>query len=194
MENTPGQARECAWALRAVAVALWGLACTSQASAAEPTTPSAYVEGGQTFQQSSDTTTATMGVRLPVQRTFWDGRITAAWDLYLSDWNADALPGARSHFTQIGLVPMFRYRFDTGQSPWFVEAGVGISYLSDSYQTANKSFSTQWNFSDHLGVGRSFGAERKQELGLYVKHVSNAGLRRPNPGESFLQLRYAYAF
>jgi len=31
-------------------------------------------------------------------------------------------------------------------------------------------------------------------VGLYVKHVSNAGLRQPNPGESFVQLRYIYGF
>lgn len=191
MDNIPGRSR----AFRAVALALLGgLVGGSYACAAEPTWLSVYLEGGQTVQHGSDTRMGSIGLRLPVQRTFWDGRITAAWDLYLSDWRADAVPGARSRFSQIGLVPMFRYRFDAGQSPWFVEGGVGISYLSESYQTANKSFSTQWNFSDHLGLGRSFGADRRQELGLYVKHVSNAGLRSPNPGETFVLLRYAYSF
>lgn len=194
MDNTPGRAHGWARAFQAVAVSLWGLAASGFASAAEPTGPSVYLEGGNTFQQGDDTRMATIGLRLPVQRTFWDGRVTAALDLYLSDWKADAVSGTRSQFSQIGLVPMFRYRFDAGQSPWFVEGGVGVSYLSASYQTANKLFSTQWNFSDHLGVGRSFGADHRQELGLYVKHVSNAGLRSPNPGESFLLLRYAYAF
>ncbi len=194
MDNFSGQMRAWTWAFQAMAVLLSGLACIGHASAVEPTGPSVYVEGGKTFEHGSDTTTATIGLRLPVQRAFWDGRITLAWDLYLGNWKADVLPGHRSEFTQIGLVPMFRYRFDAGQSPWFVEAGIGIAYLSDAYQTPNTAFSTQWNFSDHLGVGRSFGAERRQELGLYVKHVSNAGLRSPNPGESFLQLRYAYAF
>ncbi|WP_295958487.1 acyloxyacyl hydrolase [Rhodoferax sp.] len=194
MDNTSGRAHGMARGFQAVAVVLWGLACSGYARAAEPTGPSVYLEGGQTVQQGSDTRMVTIGLRLPVQRTFWDGRVTLAWDLYLSDWKADALPGVRSQFSQIGLVPMFRYRFDAGQSPWFVEGGVGVSYLDESYQTANKSFSTQWNFSDHLGVGRSFGVERRQELGLYVKHVSNAGLRRPNPGETFVLLRYAYAF
>ncbi|MBC7681219.1 MAG: acyloxyacyl hydrolase [Ferruginibacter sp.] len=193
MNKTAGQGRVMAWCLHSVAMLLWGLACSGIASAAEPTTAAIYVEGGRTFEHGSDTTTATLGLRLPVQCAFWDGRVAVAWDLYLSDWKTDVLPGQRSHYTQVGLVPMFRYRFDAGQSPWFVEAGVGISYLSDTYQTANKSFSTQWNFSDHIGVGRSFGAERRQELGAYVKHISNAGVRRPNPGETFLQLRYGYA-
>ena len=194
MDHTPGQARGMARAFQLLAVTLGGLACSGCVSAAEPTGPSVYAEGGQTVQQGSDTRMVSIGLRLPIQRTFWDGRITAAWDLYLSDWRAGVGPGDRSQFTQLGLVPMFRHRFDAGQSPWFVEVGVGISYLSKPYQTTNKSFSTQWNFSDHLGVGRSFGADRRQELGLYVKHVSNAGVRSPNPGETFVVLRYAYAF
>nr|WP_315228072.1 acyloxyacyl hydrolase [uncultured Albidiferax sp.] len=180
--------------LGALAVSVCGWACGRDALAAEPTGPSVYLQGGQTFAQHGDTRTATIGVRLPGQTVFWDGRVTLAWDVFLSHWKVDAPPGALSHFTQIGLVPMFRYRFDGGQSPWFVEAGVGISYLNEPYQTPHKSFSTQWNFSDHLGVGRSFGAQRRQELGLVLQHVSNASLRSPNPGETFLQLRYSYGF
>ncbi|WP_394787204.1 acyloxyacyl hydrolase [Rhodoferax sp.] len=173
---------------------LAGGAICSSAHAAEPTSPSVYLEAGRAFLKNSDTDTLTIGLRLPMQSTFWDGRITGSWDLYLSDWKADAPPGQRSNFTQIGLVPMFRYRLDGGQSPWFVEGGIGVSYLNETYRTVDKEFSTQWNFSDHIGVGRSFGADRRQELGLYVKHVSNAGTRSPNPGETFLQLRYGYAF
>lgn len=78
--------------------------------------------------------------------------------------------------------------------PWFVEGGIGLAYLNEPYRNASKEFGTQWNFSDHLGVGRSFGADRQHELGVYVKHVSNAGVRKPNPGETFAQLRYAYRF
>ncbi|BDT67570.1 hypothetical protein os1_17470 [Comamonadaceae bacterium OS-1] len=180
--------------LGALAVSVCAGACGGDALATEPTGPSLYLQGGQTFAQHGDTRTATIGLRLPVQPVFWGGRVTLAWDVFVSHWQVDAPPGARSHFTQIGLVPMFRHRFDGGQSPWFVEAGVGIAYLNAPYQTTHKSFSTQWNFSDHLGVGRSFGAQRQQELGLVLQHVSNAGLRSPNPGETFLQLRYAYSF
>jgi lipid A 3-O-deacylase len=150
-----------------------------------------YTEGGQTFQHGVHTRGVTLGLRLPMQRTFWDGRITGAWDVYLSQWNSDAATGQDRHYAQVGLVPMFRYRFDGGQSPWFVEGGVGLSYLDKTYYTPTGHFSTQWNFSDHLGVGRNFGDGGRHSLGVYVKHVSNAGLRQPNPGETFIQLRYS---
>jgi lipid A 3-O-deacylase len=159
------------------------------ALAAEPV--SVYTEGGQTFQHGVHTRGVTLGLRLPMQRTFWDGRITGAWDVYLSQWNSDAATGQDRHYAQVGLVPMFRYRFDGGQSPWFVEGGVGLSYLDKTYYTPTGHFSTQWNFSDHLGVGRNFGDGGRHSLGVYVKHVSNAGLRQPNPGETFIQLRYS---
>jgi hypothetical protein len=31
-------------------------------------------------------------------------------------------------------------------------------------------------------------------VGLRLSHVSNAGIKEPNPGENFLQLRYARSF
>ena len=49
-----------------------------------------------------------------------------------------------------------------------------------------------FNFGDHLAVGRSFGVQREHELALRVQHFSNGGIKEPNPGETFLQLRYVY--
>ena len=176
------------------AIVLAGLLAAGVAQAVEPQSFGVYVEGGRVMDGSVHTSMTAVGVRSPVTHTFWDGRVSLRWDLYLSEWRTAAAPGGRQHFTQAGLVPMFRYRFDRGASPWFVEGGVGLSYLSASYSNRVKEFSTQWNFSDHLGVGRNFGIDRQHELGLYVKHVSNAGIKSPNPGETFVQLRYGYNF
>ncbi len=167
----------------------------SAASAAEPQAMSVYVEGGMSAKTDGrDTSTATIGLHIPTQTTFWGGSISLGWDVYLSQWRSDSFNGNRKNFTQVGVVPMFRYRFDAGQSPWFVDGGVGVSYMDGQYRRGNQEFSTEWNFSDHLGVGRNFGADGRQELGVYVKHVSNASIKTPNPGETFYQLRYSYRF
>ncbi len=118
-----------------------------------------YLEAGQTLEDGRDTTTSTIGLRLPMQRR---------------------------HYTQIGLVPMFRYRFDAGQSRWFVEGGIGLSYMNEPHQAESKRFSKQWDFSDHLSLGRNFGSARQDQQGLYIKHVFNAG-------ETFVQLHYAHS-
>lgn len=148
-----------------------------------------YLEAGQARHDGASTEALTLGLRLPTDVRFFSGRLALSVDGYASRWHADALPGQRDKFTQLGLVPMLRWRFDEGRSPWFVEGGIGASYLVDGYRTRTKEFGSRWNFSDHLGVGYSFG---RHEIGVYVKHVSNAGLKDPNPGETFYQLRYGY--
>ncbi|RCW66754.1 acyloxyacyl hydrolase [Pseudorhodoferax soli] len=152
--------------------------------------PALYLEAGQARHHGATTDAMTLGVRLPTDVRFFSGRLALAVDGYASRWQADALPGERDDFTQLGLVPMLRWRFDEGRSPWFVEGGIGVSYLVHGYRTRTKAFGSRWNFSDHLGVGYSFG---RHEIGMYVKHVSNGGLDKPNPGETFYQLRYSYA-
>jgi lipid A 3-O-deacylase len=114
-------------------------------------------------------------------------------EAYLSHWSARGDDG-RVSFTQVGVLPLLRYRFDQGRSPWFIEGGIGLSAMDRVYRTRSKEFSTTFNFVDVAGVGRSFGERRSQELSLRISHVSNAGIKHPNPGENLLQLRYARMF
>jgi lipid A 3-O-deacylase len=121
------------------------------------------------------------------------GEVTAITEAYVSRWKARAAVGRQS-FTQFGLVPLVRLRRDEGRSDWFGELGIGVSVTDRVYNTPGKRFSTRFNFVDTLGIGRSFGAQRQQELGVRLVHMSNAGIKHPNPGENFLQLRYAVMF
>jgi lipid A 3-O-deacylase len=119
--------------------------------------------------------------------------LTAITEAYVSHWRAHAAVGRQS-LTQIGLVPFLRLRPDEGRSAWFGEAGIGLSATDRLYNTPSKQFSTRFNFFDSVGVGRSFGAQREREVGLRLVHMSNAGIKHPNPGENFVQLRYAVMF
>jgi lipid A 3-O-deacylase len=89
---------------------------------------------------------------------------------------------------------MLRYRFGDGGSPWFAEGGVGATLMDRIYRTPDRSFSTAFQFTEVLGIGRSFGEKGAHEVSLRVQHFSNAGIKKPNPGETFLRLRYAYRF
>lgn len=163
--------------LRAGVIALgWALAAaTAQAQSG----PGLYLEAGQARHNGVATRTLTAGLRMPTGVSFFSGRLQLAVDAYASHWHTDALPGQREDFLQLGLVPMLRWYFGENRSGWFVEAGVGASYLFDDFRTHERVFGSRWNFSDHLGVGTRFGAQQRHEIGLYVKHVSNAGLASP---------------
>jgi hypothetical protein len=121
------------------------------------------------------------------------------WSVYLegsvSRWQSRG-GYATDHgvLTQIALVPVVRYRFDEGRSPWFVEGGVGATVTSSVYRNLDKHFSTAFNFGDQVGVGYAFGPARKDEIGLHAEHFSNGGIKRPNPGQNFLELRYVHRF
>ena len=101
------------------------------------------------------------------------------WDLSFGGWT-----GGHGHVYDFGFTPVAR----AGTSP-YIEAGVGAHVLSDLDVGTGSDFSTRFQFGDHIGVGLRFGA---YDLGLRVQHLSNGGLRNPNPGINFLILRLQY--
>lgn len=130
----------------------------------------------------------------------WDWRadrqatLTAHTELIVAGWRADAVGGGSQGLAQLALLPVLHMQLDRGRSPWFLEFGIGASLTNKIYRTPTKVTSTRLNFYDMLGFGYSLGADRKQEIGLRYVHISNAGAKKPNPGEDFLQLRYGVKF
>lgn len=163
-------------------------------AAAEGLRPAGYaLQGGAA---EGRTWNASVGLTWPWA---WKARllgteIGGVTEAYIAHWNTPAAGGGRRGFTQVGVVPLLRLRLDQGRSPWFAEAGVGLSAMDHHFVTTSKQFTTSFNFVDVVGVGRSFGPARGQEIGLRLQHVSNAGIRVPNPGQNFVQFRYASAF
>lgn len=131
-------------------------------------------------------------------RSHWalaGGRLGGYWEGSVAEWSYRAAgSGGRGHLTQFAVKPVLRYRPNDGTSPWFAEAGIGLTATNRVYRTDRKMFSSRFDFGDHLALGRSFGDAGRHEVALRIEHFSNGGLREPNPGETFLQLRYAYRF
>ncbi len=155
-----------------------------------------YVQLGRA-PHGDNTNAATFGVTGPLfaERDFLGARVHGYWDAYVSQWRAPVTAGGSNEsYVQLGLVPTARWRLDQGRSSWFVDAGLGITYLNDDYVTPNRAFGSRWNFTERVALGRSFGDHEQHELALSLSHFSNAGIRKPNPGENFLQVRYAMRF
>lgn len=155
---------------------------------------SMYLQYGQAEHSAKSWT---LGVTLPWRSWSWQlgsGRVTGHWDLWASRWSAP-YQGEDKATWVLGAQPVLRWRPSMGQSPWFAEAGLGISLASNRrYISDDTKFSTRFNFATHIGAGYLFGEQLKNEISLRVVHYSNAGIRHPNPGENFVQLRYARSF
>jgi len=122
----------------------------------------------------------------------WDaagGLVTGYWEASVGHWAIDTVDrNDTQSVTQLGVTPVLRYVRASGL---FVEGGVGANVVSPRYSSGDTRFGTRFNFGDHLALGWRFGERRRHEVALRVQHFSNGGIRDPNPGEDFVQLRYA---
>ncbi len=127
-------------------------------------------------------------------RVIGSDRVDAHWDLSVGRWRSGEGADARYH-TQFGITPALRYHFSRAyRGSWFVEAGIGLNFITPTYQNGNTRFSTVFNFGDHAAIGWRSESAFIQEVTLRFQHFSNASIRAPNPGENFLQLRFTSGF
>lgn len=165
---------------------------TQQRTLAEAFRPRAFFAQ---FGGANEVTAATAGL---IWNPRWDA-LPDPWSVYfeasLSRWNSrGGYTSDHGVLTQVALIPVFRWRADQGRSAWFWEGGIGATVTSSVYRHEDKHFSTSFNFGDHVGVGYSFGTARQNEVALRLEHFSNAGIKHPNPGQNFTQLRYVHRF
>jgi len=131
---------------------------------------------------------------------FWDhafagGRAQVSLEASFGRWvgERDASHPRTQWIGQAGITPVLRWQPADPDHRWFLEAGIGANVVSPSYRRHSKRFSTAFNFGDHIGAGWRFGDHGEHELAFRLQHFSNAGIKLPNPGENFRQVRYTYA-
>ena len=125
----------------------------------------------------------------------WQGaqrRLRLRHEVELAAWR---VPKARD-LLELGYSPVLRLErpLQGGHAVLFVEGSIGARLLSHTRVAPERSLSTAFQFSDMLGVGVQWGAQARSTLGLRYQHVSNLGIKRPNPGIDFGQLYYTHRF
>ncbi|WP_281951309.1 acyloxyacyl hydrolase [Nitrosophilus kaiyonis] len=69
----------------------------------------------------------------------------------------------------------------------FLKAQIGLSLISNT----TKNLSTTLEFSEKVSIGTYIG---KNSLSLFFRHFSNANIKKPNGGESFIGLSFLTNF
>jgi hypothetical protein len=138
-------------------------------------------------------------------------QLGAAWDPGLSWWEiggfhfttvAEADVGwwhtdqgnVHSNLFEVGLTPVLRFIRSSGAVRPFVEVGAGIRYISHPRISDTYTLSTAFQFASMVGVGAQFGGRQQYLAGLRFQHLSNAGIKQPNPGVNFTQFYVQYNF
>jgi lipid A 3-O-deacylase len=175
-----------------VVLGLLSLGALSRARADQPPHTlaplSAFVQAGF-GDQRTDAYVVGATFYLPLHFDFSAGTLTAYVEASVGRWHTEGQRGGTTAWpTQLGATPVLR--LSPARAPnWFAEIGVGPNYIVPIFRSGEKRFSTEFNFGDHAAVGRRFG---DSEVSLRVEHFSNAGIAHPNPGENFLQVRFAH--
>ena len=107
-------------------------------------------------------------------------RLAGYWDLSAALWD-----NAVDSTLDVGVTPVFRVE----RGRFYVEGAIGF-HLVQTHISAARSFSTAFQFGDHVAAGYYFG---RYDLQLRLQHLSNGGLAEPNPGINFALLRLQYA-
>jgi hypothetical protein len=87
---------------------------------------------------------------------------------------------------------VFRLQMNDRKGP-YIEAGIGLHLLSHT-SLADRNFSTSFQFGDHIGAGFRFDIGAEFDLGYRYQHLSNGGIKHPNHGINFHQIRLQYHF
>lgn len=99
-----------------------------------------------------------------------------------------------SSIEEFGATPVLRFEKSGGAIRPYVEAGVGVRMLTHARISSSYTLSSGFQFADMVGVGAKFGAHQQYQLGYRFQHLSNASIKRPNPGIDFHQVYVQYNF
>lgn len=149
------------------------------------------IEGGR----GDGTDMGRVGLQWDWNKRWFQGQtwhVGGYWDLAAGYWHRSSPPGFNDDLFDIGFTPVFRLQQNDLNGP-YVEAGIGFHLLSRT-SLGDKRFSTSFQFGDHIGAGMRFGPKGRYDLGYRYQHLSNAGIKRPNSGINFHQVRFQYHF
>ncbi len=124
-----------------------------------------------------------------------DWHVGGYWDVSLGYWDAHSSAGGNNDIVDVGVTPVFRLQQNTlsGLAP-YVEGGIGLRLLSATQVNADRKLGSAFQFGDHVGVGLRFGSKGQYDLGYRYQHLSNGGIKDPNQGINFNQIRFTYRF
>lgn len=120
--------------------------------------------------------------------------IKLGWQYSLAYWRENRPendPSRTESLFDFGFTPILRWNAQNGAG-WYGEAGVGAHVLSELYNNNGREFSTKLQFASHIGLAYEF--QDRWTLMLKLEHISNGGIKRPNPGANFIGVQVGKGF
>ena len=126
---------------------------------------------------------------------FGNWNLGGYWETTAGYWDNHSAARTHASIVELGFTPVFRIQ-QTKRSALapYVEAGVGVHLLSATSLSPQRQFGSSFQFGDHVGLGVRFGDKGQYDVGYRYQHLSNAGIKGPNQGINFNEVRLQYHF
>jgi lipid A 3-O-deacylase len=137
-----------------------------------------------------------LGVVWDPDLTWWqigDWHFALIGEAHVAWWHTDESDENRN-IGEFGVTPFIRFIKGSGSIRPFVEAGAGVRLLTHARISSNYSYATAFQFTPTAGVGVQLGSHQQYQVGYRFQHISNGGIKEPNPGINFHQLYLQYNF
>lgn len=116
-------------------------------------------------------------------------RLGGYWEAQFGQWSG----ADKRTITDVGITPVFRFQqAELSRIAPYVEGAIGFHVITPATLDDNRRFGGAFQFGDHVGAGARFGPKGKYDLGMRFQHLSNGGLKKPNNGINFTQVRFLY--
>jgi lipid A 3-O-deacylase len=172
----------------AVLLALWGASAAASADQFGMQVAAGIAD--------HDVKKADLGFVWDPKLTWWyigGFHFTVVGEAHVAYWHAGD-NAIHSNIFEVGAQPMFRIIKDSGAIRPYFEAGAGVRALSHPTVSSDYTLSSAFQFTEVVGVGAQFGGRQQYQAGFRFQHISNADIKRPNPGINFSQLYLQYNF
>lgn len=118
------------------------------------------------------------------------------WETTFGYWDNDSANRTHDGIFEVGITPVFRLQpNNTAGFSAYAELAVGFHLLSRTSVSPERQFGSAFQFGDVIfGLGMRFGDKGQYDIGYRYQHLSNAGIKGPNQGINFHQLRLLYRF
>ncbi|RKE25830.1 lipid A 3-O-deacylase PagL [Paraburkholderia sp. BL23I1N1] len=128
--------------------------------------------------------------------TWWqigDWHFSLIGEAHVAWWHTSE-GNVHENIGEIGVTPIIRFIDGAGAIRPYVEVGAGVRLLSSPRISSDLTLSTAFQFAPMAGVGVQFGNRQQYQAGYRFQHISNGGIKEPNPGINFHQLYLQYNF
>jgi len=149
----------------------------------------AYIQYGQ-WDSARE---ATFGLETPWPLHLEGEQWTSFWQGELSEWRTKMDGRHYVSSAECAIGPVGRYFFDESRALYF-EGVVNLALISPRFWRDSEQQGSVLNFAGAFAFGYRFGQNKSSEISVRAEHFSDAGIRVPNPGRNFFQLRYATHF